>query len=66
LSWLANETGGKVLYASNIDSYNPTPAKPIEQITRKEIPLYKKWYVIALFIFIFCLELFFRRRWGLL
>lgn len=66
LSWLANETGGKVLYASNIDSYNPTPAKPIEQITRKEIPLYKKWYVIALFIFTFCLELFFRRRWGLL
>ena len=66
LSWLANETGGKLIYNSNLDSFNPVPAHPIEQIARKEIPLYKKWYVVALFIFTFCLELFFRRRWGLL
>jgi len=32
----------------------------------KDIPLYRKWYVLTLFIVAFCLELFFRRRWGLL
>ena len=66
LSWLAKETGGKLFYQSNLNAFNPLPAKPIEQISRKEIPLYKKWYVLALFILTFCTELFFRRRWGLL
>ncbi|MEN6445835.1 MAG: hypothetical protein ABFC98_07310 [Candidatus Cloacimonas sp.] len=66
LSWLANETGGKLLFNTNLESFHPVPAKTIAQISRKEIPLYKRWYVIALFIFTFCLELFFRRRWGLL
>jgi len=66
LSWLANETGGKLLFKSNLNTYQPVPAKPFAQISRKEIPLYKKWYVISLFILTFCTELFFRRRWGLL
>jgi len=66
LSWLAKETGGKLLYKSNLSTFNPVPAKPVEQISRKEIPLYKKWYILSLFILTFCAELFLRRRWGLL
>ena len=66
LSWLAKETGGKLLYKSNLNTFNPVPAKPVEQISRKEIPLYKKWYILSLFILTFCAELFLRRRWGLL
>jgi hypothetical protein len=40
----------------------PKISKEIEQ----QIPLYKKWYIIALFIICFSLELFWRRKWGLL
>jgi hypothetical protein len=36
------------------------------QKIEQQIPLYKKWYIIALFLFCFCLELFLRRKWGLL
>jgi hypothetical protein len=66
LAWLASETNGKLIYASTIDSFKPLPAVSEEQISRREVALYKKWYVLSLFILAFCVELYLRRRWGLL
>jgi len=66
LSWLAAETNGKLLYASSVNSFQPLPAVIETQISRREIALYKKWYILSLFILAFCVELYLRRRWGLL
>jgi len=66
LGWLANETGGKLLFLSQVDKYQPLPAQKASLISRHEIAIYKKWWVLTIFILAFCLELYFRRRWGLL
>ena len=66
LAWLAAETQGKLLYASNLNTLKPVPAVKEMLVTRKEIALYKKWYILSLFILVFCVELYLRRRWGLL
>lgn len=66
LSWLAAETNGKLLYSSTIDTFTPIPAVKETLVSRREISLYKKWYILSLFLFAFCLELYLRRRWGLL
>ncbi len=66
LAWFASDTNGKLLTKSNIDGFSPLPAQAQKQVSRREIALYKKWYFLSLFILTFCLELYFRRRWGLL
>lgn len=70
LSWLAFETGGSsipVISSSGTPkTYSPPPAQNFTQVYRDEIALYKKWYILLLFILAFSVELFFRRRWGLL
>ncbi len=66
LSWLANETSGKLLPVNSIQDFMPLPAQTEKLSLRDEIPLYRKWYLLVLFILSFCVELFFRRRWGLL
>lgn len=62
LAWIASESGGRIVDSA----YKPIPAEPEIRIQSHEIPLYRKWYVISLFILLFCVELFLRRRWGLL
>lgn len=66
LSWLTSDTGGTLLDPGTLKEFQPLPAqtKILEQ--REDIPLYRKWWVLTAFILAFCLELFFRRRWGLL
>ncbi|HOV16653.1 MAG TPA: hypothetical protein PLF50_04065 [Candidatus Cloacimonadota bacterium] len=66
LGWIAQQTGGKFLSLEAADKYQPPLAKAEKQIEQKEFPLYKKWYILVLFIFSFCLELLLRRVWGLL
>ncbi|MCB5271589.1 MAG: hypothetical protein LHW56_07070 [Candidatus Cloacimonetes bacterium] len=66
LSYLASESRGRLLNLSQVQDYKPLPPTLRERISRNEIAFYKKWYIISLFILSFCLELFFRRRWGLL
>lgn len=66
LSWITSETKGKLLYPATLQSFQPLPAQNRVVNKSKDIPLYRKWYVLTLFIVAFCLELFFRRRWGLL
>lgn len=64
LSWIASSSGGRLL-ALNSD-YQPLPAQKQEITQTLELPLYRKWYILSLFILAFSLELFLRRRWGLL
>lgn len=66
LSWLASSSSGKLLNASTLKEFTPLPAQSNKLEQQRDIPLYRKWYVLSLFILAFCLELFFRRRWGLL
>ena len=64
LSYISNKTNGKVIdKADDIDISKAE--KEIIQL-RSEIPIYKKWYVITIFLLAFCTELFLRKRWGLL
>jgi hypothetical protein len=66
LSYISQITGGKSLSPQEINSFKPIKVKSISEEKRLEIPLYRKWYLIALFLLCFCVELFFRRFWGLL
>jgi hypothetical protein len=66
LSWITAQTGGRFFNADEALTYKPVRASEQDRIEKKEFPLYKKWYLICLFIMVFCLELYFRRRWGLL
>lgn len=66
LNWIATQTGGKFYTVEDTQSLKPVRASSVKKIERRDFPLYKKWYLITLFIFVFCLELFLRRRWGLL
>lgn len=64
LAWIAFESGGK-----QISDPLTHPILPAVSQTRSiggEYALYRKWYILLLFIAVFCTELFLRRRWGLL
>lgn len=64
LGFISKTTGGKAF--SSINDLKIDVAEHITQRIQFEIPLYKKWFLIAAFLLSFCLELFFRKRWGLL
>lgn len=66
LSWLASQNNGKMLLNPELDTFSVVPAVKEILISRREIALYKKWYILTLFILAFCIELYLRRRWGLL
>lgn len=66
LGYLASESRGKIIPLESVDSHQALPPNIQTEILKREFNLYKQWYIIALFILSFCLELFFRRRWGLL
>ena len=66
LRWITQQTGGRLMNLSEAASFQPAKAVRADRMEKKDFPLYKKWYLITLFIIVFCLELFFRRRWGLL
>ncbi|PKN71827.1 MAG: hypothetical protein CVU50_09950 [Candidatus Cloacimonetes bacterium HGW-Cloacimonetes-3] len=66
LAWLASFNGGKMIFGADVEAFPVLPAVEEELISRREIALYKKWYILSLFILAFCAELYLRRRWGLL
>jgi hypothetical protein len=59
LSWVSQQTGGRFSNADEVMTYKPVKATAQARIENKEIPLYKKWYLISLFIIVFCLYKFF-------
>jgi len=65
LSYISSVSGGKLITENNFKQPD-FKAKSLVKNIRREIPLYKKLWLIILFISAFCLELFWRKRWGLL
>ena len=66
LSYIANRTNGGFFSDQEIDEFVLPQANVTTKELKKEIPIYRKWYLIAVFLLSFCTELFFRKRWGLL
>lgn len=66
LYYIANQTGGNVLTSDNFESFALDEPEIHTDRVLREIPIYRKWYIIALFLLCFCSELFLRKRWGLL
>lgn len=66
LGYLAAESGGELFSLEEAADYQPLPAEKESFVRMIEFELYKKWYILSLFLLVFSVELFFRRRWGLL
>ena len=66
LAYISDQTNGKLFYPEDITEFEFPEAQLMSFKKKAEIPVYKKWYLIVLFLVSFCLELFFRKRWGLL
>ncbi len=66
LSYISKITDGKSFSPQETSAISPKNTEKIKESKYLEIPLYRKWYFVGLFIICFCLELFFRKRWGLL
>nr|MDK2850977.1 hypothetical protein [Candidatus Cloacimonadota bacterium] len=67
LNFIASQSNqGRIILLNQAQTFSPPPAKIVYQDQSRDFALYRRWYVIALFILSFCVELYFRRRWGLL
>ena len=66
LSYIALQTGGKMIDKKDLEQFDLPKAIMKNEELRTEIPIYKKWFIIAIFLLAFCLELYLRKRWGLL
>jgi hypothetical protein len=66
LAYIAEQTNGKYMNFSETENNVVKESTSRIFTNTNEIPIYKKWYVIALFLICFCLELYLRKRWGLL
>lgn len=66
LSYIAKQTGGEILDREKLNLLTLSKAEIKNREIKTEIPIYRKWYVIAIFLITFCLELYLRKRWGLL
>jgi len=67
LSFITSQSNqGSIIYLNSAKSFSPPSAEIMQHEQSRDFALYRRWYVILLFILSFCLELFFRRRWGLL
>lgn len=66
LAYIAQKTNGTIITSKSIDQLTVEKAETIYLETKRELQLYRKWYLIAIFLISFCTELFFRKRWGML
>ena len=64
LSYISNKTNGSIIDKAS-DLEIPKAGNEIIRLG-SEIPIYKEWYIIVFFLLAFCIELFLRKRWGLL
>jgi len=66
LAFISKQTNGKIINAKTFSDFTfPKAISKIEEL-KTELPIYRKWYLIAIFLICFCTELFLRKRWGLL
>jgi len=66
LSYISQSSGGKLYGRNDLAKIEIPLEQAIKVELRSEIPIYKKWYLITLFLISFCLEIYLRKRWGLL
>jgi hypothetical protein len=66
LSYISRQTGGEVIAEEKLSDYVVPKGEVRRLIKAYEIPIYRHWLTIALFLLSFTLELFLRRKWGLL
>lgn len=66
LRYVAEISGGKALTTDALSELSLDKALVIERQHEHRIPLYRTWYIITLFLLSFCVELYLRKRWGLL
>lgn len=64
LSYMADNSGGNIYKAGSEYDFSEAVAK--KKVKRNELPLYRKWYILLLFLISFSLEIYLRIRWGLL
>ena len=66
LAFISKQTNGKIISTETFPEFSfPKATSKIEEL-KTELPIYRKWYLIAIFLVCFCTELFLRKRWGLL
>ncbi|NQV18930.1 MAG: hypothetical protein HQ534_10340 [Armatimonadetes bacterium] len=66
LAYISKQTNGKIIDEETLSDFTfPKAISKIEEL-KTELPIYRKWYLIAIFLVCFCTELFLRKRWGLL
>ncbi len=66
LAYLSRQSNGSVLLEEDLSTLRFDEAQSTTERIRFEIPLYRHWLIIALFLLSFCLELYLRKKWGLL
>ena len=65
LKYISKITNGKNLSADNINKIENTKSAKITRKKYIEFEIYKKWWLLTIFLITFCSELFFRKRWSL-
>ncbi|KQC07229.1 MAG: hypothetical protein APR54_06210 [Candidatus Cloacimonas sp. SDB] len=66
LAFISEISGGHMYSQDKLESLSVPQAEINRTEFKIELPVYKKWYLIAFFLISFCLEIFLRKRWGLL
>lgn len=66
LSEMSNISGGMQFNSRTIESFEHGKAESIKKTKHYEIQIYKNVFFVLSFLFIFCLELFLRKKWSLL
>ena len=66
LAFISKQTNGKIINMETLSDFTFPKAISKTEELKTELPIYRKWYLIAIFLVCFCTELFLRKRWGLL
>ncbi len=66
LTYISKQTGGSLIDKDNLHNFTFPQANMIKKINKNEIPIYKNWIIIAVFLLSITFELYLRKRWGLL
>ena len=66
LAYISRQTNGTILLEEDLPGFQLDRAKPTTERRRLEIPLYRHWLIITIFLLAFCTELYLRKKWGLL
>ncbi len=66
LSFISRQTNGTAIQEQDLSEISLERAVSTIERQMLEIPLYRHWLIITLFLLAFCVELYLRKKWGLL